>query len=126
MTILRLARWAAGVCVGVGLFAGARTFAQEDEDEAGGAAAQVKHHKVDTGDETSGSTAATSDADRAAVKEATEVLGQYLDAEKAKKWDKAKALTHPLTLKSIASTRSGLARSATAWRPGIGRRPASI
>ena len=92
-------------------------FAQEDDDDSS-ADKPVKQHKVDTGDETSGmSDAALTDADKANVKEATDVLTQYLDLVKGKKWDKAKALTHPLTLKSIASTKKRLGEERHSMAP---------
>jgi hypothetical protein len=81
------------------------TRAQEDDDE--GPPKKLKAHK-DTSDDSTAAIKATSEADKQDVKEATEILSQYLDFVKAKKWDKAKTLTHPRTLAAIADTKKHL------------------
>ena len=98
------------------LVAGGPANAQEDDDE-GSSAKPTKQHQVDTGDETTGMGQATTDADKATVKEASAVLTQYLDLVKAKKWDKARGLTHPLTLKSIANTKKRLGEERHSMAP---------
>jgi hypothetical protein len=99
------------------LGSGATAQAQDDDDE-GSAAKPAKQHQVDTGDETTGmSTGAQTDGEKAAVKAASDLLTQYLDLVKGKKWDKAKTLTHPLTLKSIASTKKRLGEERHSMAP---------
>jgi hypothetical protein len=78
---------------------------QEDDDE--GPPKALKAHR-DTSDDSTAAIKATTDAEKQDVKEATEVLKQYLDFVKAKKWDKAKTLTHPRTLAAIADTKKHL------------------
>jgi len=78
---------------------------QEDDDE--GPTKPLKAHK-DTSDDSNAAIKATTEAEKQDVKEATAVLTQYLDDVKAKKWDKAKALTHPRTLGQIADTKKRL------------------
>ena len=79
--------------------------AQDDDDE--GPPKKLKSHK-DTSDDSTAAIQATSDADMLDSKEATEVLTQYLDLVKAKKWDKAKNLTHPRTLAAIQDAKKRL------------------
>jgi hypothetical protein len=79
--------------------------AQEDDDE--GPPKKLKAHR-DTSDDSTAAIKATSEADKQDVKEATEVLTQYLDLVKAKKWDKARGMTHPRTLAAIADAKKRL------------------
>lgn len=82
-----------------------RALAQEDDDE--GPPKQQKAHKS-TGDDSSAALKATTEAEKQDVKDATQVLSQYLDLVKAKKWDKVKALIHPRTLGAIADAKKRL------------------
>lgn len=117
MTILRFrALWMALLAGGALLAVEGRARAQDDDNDSAGTP-KAKQHKVETGDETSGMTAATTDAERADVKAATDVLTAYLDALKGKKWDKARAATHPLTLKSVASTKKRLGEERHSMAP---------
>src|ERR1700733_1399069 len=79
--------------------------AQDDDDE--GPPKKLKSHK-DTSDDSTAAIKANSEAEKQDVKEATEVLTQYLDLVKAKKWDKAKNLTHPRTLAAIQDAKKRL------------------
>jgi hypothetical protein len=78
---------------------------QEDDDE--GPPKKLKAHR-DTSDDSTAAIKATSEAEKQDVKEATEVLTQYLDLVKAKKWDKARGMTHPRTLAAIADAKKRL------------------
>jgi len=79
--------------------------AQDDDDE--GPPKKLKAHK-DTSDDSTAALKATSEAEKQDVSEATEVLTQYLDLVKAKKWDKVRTLTHPRTLAAIANAKKRL------------------
>ncbi len=79
--------------------------AQDDDDE--GPPKKLKAHR-DTSDDSTAAIKATSEAEKQDVTEATEVLTQYLDLVKAKKWDKARVLTHPRTLAAIANAKKRL------------------
>ncbi len=101
--------------VGFGLSAAA--LAAEEEEDEGGGGKPSKRQQIDTGDETTGMSEAKTDAEKATAKEASAVLTQYLDLVKAKRWDKVKTLTHPLTLKSIESTKKRLGKEQHSMAP---------
>jgi len=90
--------------------------AQEDDDEPQAETKRITKQKTDPGDETTGNVAA-SEADQAAIQAATAVLSEYLDVLKAKKWDKARGLTHPLTMKQIANTKKRLGEERASMAP---------
>ena len=73
--------------------------AEEDDDEA---APTKRKQKAQPKEEEMTPPPTLSDADKERLAPAREALVSYLDAVKAKKWDKAKALTHPLTIAAIA------------------------
>jgi hypothetical protein len=79
--------------------------AQDDDDEV--APKRLKAHK-DNSDDSTAALKATTDSEKGDVKDASAILTQYLDFVKAKKWDKAKTLTHPRTLAAIADTKKHL------------------
>jgi hypothetical protein len=54
---------------------------------------------------------------KAVPPEAGETLAKYLDAVKAKKWPKARELTHPLTLKAIAQIKKRLGEERHSMAP---------
>jgi hypothetical protein len=78
--------------------------AEEDEDEA----PTKRKQKAQPKEEDLAPPAAVTDADKERLAPAREALVNYLDAVKAKKWDKAKALTHPLTIAAIARVKKRL------------------
>jgi hypothetical protein len=115
MTILRfkVARVASMLAL-LALATGPFARAQEDDDEA--PTKKLKAHR-DTSDDSTAAVKVTSEADKQAVSQATQILSQYLDFVKAKKWDKARALTHPLTLAAIASTKKRLGEERHSMAP---------
>jgi hypothetical protein len=90
--------------------------ADEDDDEGATTTKAKAARKANTGDENA-ATVATTDADKAAVKDASAVLADYLDALKAKKYDRARALTHPQTLKAIANVKKRLGEERHSMAP---------
>jgi hypothetical protein len=93
----------------------ARAFcADDDEDEA---APTKRKQKSQPKEEELAPPPTLTEADKERFAPAREMLIAYLDALKAKKWDKARAMTHPLTIAAIARVKKRLGEERHSMAP---------
>jgi hypothetical protein len=78
--------------------------AEDDEDEA----PTKRKQKAQPKEEEVAPPPTLTEADKEKLAPARDILVGYLDALKAKKWDKARAMTHPLTIAAVAHVKKRL------------------
>lgn len=95
----------AALGLNLGIVLPLHAFAAEDEEDE---APTKRKQKAQPKEEELAPPPTLTDADKEKLAPARETLVNYLDALKAKKWDKARALTHPLTIAAIARVKKRL------------------
>jgi hypothetical protein len=89
-------------------------YAADDEDEE---APTKRKQKAQPKEEEVAPPPTLSDADKEKLAPAQETLVAYLDAVKAKKWDKARTYIHPLTIAAIARVKKRLGEEKHSMAP---------
>jgi hypothetical protein len=86
---------------------------EDDEDEA----PTKRKQKAQPKEEEVAPPPTLTEADKEKLAPARETLVGYLDALKAKKWDKARAMTHPLTISAVARVKKRLGEERHSMAP---------
>ena len=98
----------------VGLIVPSRAYcAEEDEDEA----PTKRKQKAQPKEEELTPPPTLTDAEKQRFAPARDALVAYLDAVKAKKWDKVRAMTHPMTIAAIARVKKRLGEERHSMAP---------